>query len=163
MFANLVIVLSTLSVVYAIPQLHQGKFIYDTPSKAPIVGDIIEDQYERFMPQKLDHFNRQLDTVFKQRFFVNTTFWKGDTDAPIFLCVGGEGPPLDRSVLSSSVHCNDMVELAPKFGALMLALEHRYYGPSNPFPRDYSTENLKWLNSEQALGKFVQISSQISN
>jgi serine protease 16 len=44
-----------------------------------------------------------------------------------------------------------MVELAPKEGALLLALEHRYYGDSNPFP-DFSTEHLKWLNTEQALG-----------
>eukprot|EP00286_Rhodomonas_abbreviata_P001794 CAMPEP_0181289514 /NCGR_PEP_ID=MMETSP1101-20121128/921_1 /TAXON_ID=46948 /ORGANISM="Rhodomonas abbreviata, Strain Caron Lab Isolate" /LENGTH=382 /DNA_ID=CAMNT_0023393737 /DNA_START=329 /DNA_END=1477 /DNA_ORIENTATION=+ len=44
-----------------------------------------------------------------------------------------------------------MVELAPKYGAMMFALEHRYYGPSNPF-EDYATENFKYLNSEQALG-----------
>lgn len=32
----------------------------------------------------------------------------------MFLCVGGEGPPLETNVLSESVHCNDMMELAPK-------------------------------------------------
>lgn len=43
-----------------------------------------------------------------------------------------------------------MVELAPKYGAMMFALEHRYYGPSNPFD-DYSTEHMQWLSTEQAL------------
>lgn len=37
-------------------------------------------------------------------------------------------------------------------GALLLALEHRYYGSSNPFGTDVSTDNLAWLNSEQAIG-----------
>jgi len=45
----------------------------------------------------------------------------------------------------------------------MLALEHRYYGPSNPFKQDYSTENLKWLNSEQALGDIAHFHSFISD
>ena len=33
---------------------------------------------------------------------------------------------------------------------LLVALEHRYYGASQPFD-DWSTPNLKWLNSTQAL------------
>ncbi len=163
MFVQTVIVLANLAVVFSIPHWHQGKIIHDAPKSDAKVSASVEDQYERFLVQKLDHFDRQLDTTFKQRYFVNTTFWKGDANAPVFLCVGGEGPPLDRTVLSASVHCNDMVELAPKFGALMLALEHRYYGPSNPFKQDYSTENLKWLNSEQALGDIANFHSVISD
>lgn len=93
---------------------------------------------------------------------MNTTYWKGpDRDAPVFLCVGGEGPPLDYMVLVSSVHCNDMVELAPKHGALLVALEHRYYGKSVP-KNDFSTENLRYLNSEQALEDIAQFHSVIT-
>jgi serine protease 16 len=55
-----------------------------------------------------------------------------------------------------------MVELAPKHNALMLALEHRYYGPSNPFG-DFATENLKWLNTEQALGDLAYFVSMIND
>jgi len=58
------------------------------------------------------------------------------------VCVGGEGPPLDKSVLTSSVHCNDMVELGREVGALLLALEHRFYGYSMP-AEDYSTHSLR--------------------
>lgn len=78
------------------------------------------------------------------------------------MCVGGEGPPLDYLVLVSSVHCNDMVELAPKHGALLVALEHRYYGPSMPFD-DLSTENLQWLSTEQALGDIASFHTLISD
>lgn len=49
----------------------------------------------------------------------------------MFLCVGGEGPPIDGSAVVRSVHCNDAVELLPETGALMLALEHRFYGCHN--------------------------------
>jgi len=44
-----------------------------------------------------------------------------------------------------------MVELGARRGALLLAIEHRYYGPSNPFPGNFSTPNLLYLSTEQAL------------
>lgn len=106
---------------------------------------------ELYFTQKVDHFNGQDTATFQQRFFVEESYWSKKDDAPVFLCVGGEGPPLDETVLSSSVHCNDMVELGQQRGALLLALEHRYYGPSMPSPGDYSTQNLRYLSSEQAL------------
>jgi thymus-specific serine protease len=118
--------------------------------------------FDYFMDQQVDHFDRSNNNTFQQRYFVNTTYWKGpDSGAPVFLCVGGEGPPLDYLVLVSSVHCNDMVELAPKHGALLLALEHRFYGPSTP-NNDLSSENLVYLNSEQALGDIASFHSHIS-
>jgi hypothetical protein len=42
------------------------------------------------------------------------------------------------------------MNMAKEFGARVLVLEHRYYGTSQPFD-NLNTENLKWLNSEQAL------------
>lgn len=35
------------------------------------------------------------------------------------------------------------VELAPQVGALMVAVEHRYYGASMPTGREFSTEKLR--------------------
>ena len=78
-----------------------------------------------------------------------------------FLCVGGEGPALDESVLIDSVHCTgDMLELAeylynqnndnnnnnkdsPSVISIHLfALEHRYYGESYPvFSSSSNTSN----------------------
>ena len=88
------------------------------------------DASEQWFNQTLDHFDRTNHGSFSQRFFYNASFFDGT--GPVFLCVGGEGPPLDASVLVASPHCNDMVELAPRVGALMLAIEHRYYGQSVP-------------------------------
>ncbi len=88
--------------------------------------DSIASGFDYFFSQKLDHFDRSNLATFEQRYFVNTTYWKGaESGAPVFLCVGGEGPPLTYMVLVASDHCNDMVELAPKHGALLVALEHR--------------------------------------
>jgi pimeloyl-ACP methyl ester carboxylesterase len=113
---------------------------------------IKSDKHDYYITQNVDHFDRSNTNTFGQRYFMNTSYWTGpESNAPVFLCIGGEGPPLNWLVLVSSDHCNDMVELAPKHGALMLALEHRYYGPSMPNEGDFSNENLRFLSTEQAL------------
>jgi serine protease 16 len=110
----------------------------------------------------VDHFDGQNTATFKQRYFVNDTYWlQGDKKGPVFICVGGEGPPLTPDVVIDSVHCTDMVELGAKQGALLVALEHRYYGESIPTP-DFSTENLKFLSAHQALGDLASFRMYIT-
>mmetsp|Transcript_53378 Transcript_53378/g.68502 ORF Transcript_53378/g.68502 Transcript_53378/m.68502 type:complete len:507 (-) Transcript_53378:231-1751(-) len=125
----------------------------------PYPVGIDEDPSMHWFTQRLDHFDRQVTQKWQQRSFQNDTFFDGT--GPVFICVGGEGPPLDASVLIASVHCNDMVELAPQVGALMVALEHRYYGASMPTGRELSTQKLRWLSSQQALGDLAEFHSQI--
>lgn len=122
-------------------------------------GKEVDPSEVRFT-QRLDHFDRQVTKTWQQRSFQNDTFFNGS--GPVFICVGGEGPALDASVLKASVHCNDMVELAPQVGALMVALEHRYYGDSMPVGESsFSTQNLRWLSSQQALGDLAVFHQQI--
>ncbi|KAL7535004.1 hypothetical protein ACHAXR_008154 [Thalassiosira sp. AJA248-18] len=111
-------------------------------------GDVLVSYFD----QRLDHFSKE-DNVnnyatFKQRYFYTPRFVQqsgskseggGDKNALAFLCVGGEGPALDASVLVDSVHCTgDMIELADKlskehgYDVHLFALEHRYYGESFP-------------------------------
>eukprot|EP00605_Chrysophyceae_sp_TOSAG23-4_P001196 GSChrysophyteH1.ASY1.ANO1.1305.1 assembled CDS len=91
----------------------------------------------------VDHFtDRKNSTTFKQRFFVNDQYFNGG-NSPIFFEIGGEGtlngPP-----------GGFIADLAKEHGALLVALEHRFYGES--IPNDSSaTENLKYLTVEQAL------------
>lgn len=70
--------------------------------------------------------------------------WNGD--GPVFLYIEGEGAgnPLD-------VVQGQHVELAATYGALVIALEHRFFGASIPTP-DLSLNSLAVLNSQQAIG-----------
>ena len=87
-----------------------------------------------YFDQRLNHFpdtndtsgnNPTKTTTFKQRYFYSSRYVnsssKDDTNknntkkksAVAFLCVGGEGPSMDTSVLINSVHCTgDMIGLA---------------------------------------------------
>ena len=112
-----------------------------------------------YTEQRLDHFSQEETRTWKQRYFVNDSFFDGT--GPIFLCVGGEGDALTPEVVKTgTVHCADMVDLAKEIGALILAVEHRYYGESQPVS-DLSTANLKWLTSRQALGDIAQFHDYI--
>jgi serine protease 16 len=120
-----------------------------------------DDPYTKYYTeQTLDHFDGTNTKTWVQRYFVNDTFWDGT--GSVFLCVGGEGPPLETDVVvTGDVHCADMVTLAPQHKALILAVEHRYYGESLPTP-DFTTPNLKWLSSQQALADLAQIRTYLS-
>ena len=102
----------------------------------------------RYVEQPRDHFDASDTKTWQQAYYVNDTFFVPGSNAPVFLCVGGEGPPLDGSVVVASVHCNVAVEWLPATGALMLAVEHRYYGCHNASACPYSAADpqpLKWL------------------
>ena len=107
--------------------------------------------------QTLDHFNHQDQRVYSQRYFKNDSFWAPEqsmysfilavggglkdywylVDGPVFLQIGGEG------AISSAYVIDDfeMVVYAQHHAALVVALEHRFYGKSQPFS-DISTPNL---------------------
>eukprot|EP00943_MAST-04B_sp_MAST-4B-sp1_P004020 g4020.t1 len=107
-----------------------------------------------FVTQRQDHFDGSNPNTWKQAYYVNDTFWKGE--GPVFLCVGGEGPPLTQKVTVDSVHCSNAVDWLEETGALFFAVEHRYYGCHNmsacPVDNfDNVIESLKFLSSRQAL------------
>jgi hypothetical protein len=59
--------------------------------------------------------------------------------------LGGEGPASPIDVGGHFI----LNEYAQRFNALVLSIEHRFYGKSVP-TRDLSNANLRFLNSEQA-------------
>lgn len=144
--------------------------------------------------QRLDHFSQDNNNdceTFKQRYFYTSRYVHKEDEEKTgvsinterntvsFLCVGGEGPSLDPSVLVDSIHCTgDMIELAHKlhheqnWDVHMFALEHRYYGESFPksnknqkgeaYLRANEKEELdseneyKYLSSRQAVRDIVE-------
>ncbi|KAJ8256270.1 hypothetical protein COCON_G00184220 [Conger conger] len=98
---------------------------------------------ELWFTQRLDHFNGADSRIWKQRYFVNDTFFR--SDGPVFLMIGGEGPANPAWMQFGS-----WLTYAQKLGALCLMLEHRFYGKSHP-TEDMSTLNLQYLSSLQAL------------
>ena len=99
-----------------------------------------------------DHFTTSIATAkepkWSQRYYVDSTFWKGE-GYPVFLYIGGEGP---QSAPSSRLF---MWTLAEQHGALMISLEHRYYGESWPTPEAAGPGPL--MTHEQALADFSSL------
>ena len=82
---------------------------------------------DRFFRQPIDRFRPSLGT-FDQRYYVRDSYVKtGATSTPLILFLGGEaaldGPPAPGSFVDA---------LARRHGALLVALEHRFYGRSIP-------------------------------
>ena len=103
-----------------------------------------------YFMQRVDHVNSNLG-FFRQKFYVDTTFWT--TDGPALLEVGGEGP-------HGSSPTGFIAEAARQLGAVMFTLEHRYYGESLPAP--YTNKSmLQYLTVENALADLVRFMDYI--
>jgi len=123
----------------------------------------------RYVTTLQDHFDPQNVQTWQQAFFVNDTFWKPGGDAPVFLCVGGEGPLYGDSVVDS-VHCSNAAEWLHDKNALMFGLEHRYYGCHNmsacPVADFDKSDSYKFLSSRQAVedvANFVKSMNRVWN
>lgn len=116
---------------------------------------LLRDVPAQYFYQKLDHFNPSDDTVWSQKYYINSTYWKGD-GYPIFFMIGGEGPIDGRYVTSL-----DYVLYAKTYNALLITLEHRFYGESIP-TADLSDANMKYLSSQQALADLANFRQAIT-
>ena len=147
----ILLLLALIQLAFAQVVQHQGQFYNVDGSRTPIdqVQAAPKAGSSLLIEQPVDQFHAT-NATFKQRYFVNDTQWdKTNSAAPILLCVGGEGPPMDYTALVNSVHCSDMVQYSIQKKSLTFAIEHRYYGSS--LPTDFSSENLKlYLSTEQA-------------
>uniref|UniRef100_A0ACD6AHX3 Uncharacterized protein n=1 Tax=Avena sativa TaxID=4498 RepID=A0ACD6AHX3_AVESA len=114
-----------------------------------------------FFPQGLDHFTFTPNSsrVFAQKYLLNDTFWRkpnctGAASAgPLFVYTGNEG-----DIEWFATNTGFMFDVAPEFGALLVFIEHRFYGESMPFGNDdsyKSADTLGYLTSTQALADFA--------
>lgn len=104
------------------------------------IGNLPPDEW---FEQLLDHFNPTNTATWKQRFYTNKDYY--EPGGPVFLMIGGEGEATAGWMVKGA-----WVQYAKEHKALCFQLEHRFYGKSHP-TEDLSTENLKYLSSEQAL------------
>eukprot|EP00262_Sarcandra_glabra_P004407 TRINITY_DN15390_c0_g1_i3.p1 TRINITY_DN15390_c0_g1~~TRINITY_DN15390_c0_g1_i3.p1 ORF type:complete len:444 (-),score=46.37 TRINITY_DN15390_c0_g1_i3:46-1344(-) len=113
----------------------------------------------KFFTQTLDHFNfhPQSSQTFQQRYLVNSEHWGGAKKAaPIFVYTGNEG-----DIEWFAQNTGFMFEKAPYFKALLVFIEHRFYGKSIPFGgKDVAYSNsstLGYLSSTQALADYATL------
>lgn len=100
----------------------------------------------------VDHFSYTNNHTFKLKYLINDGNWSDN--GPIFFYTGNEG-----SIELFAENSGFIMELAPKFNALVVFCEHRYYGTSLPFGNLSYTkpEYVGYLSSEQALHDFVDV------
>ncbi|KAI7982114.1 Lysosomal Pro-X carboxypeptidase [Camellia lanceoleosa] len=112
-----------------------------------------EDWETYFYNQTLDHFNYnpQSYAIFKQRYVINSKYWGGaNKSAPIFVYLGAEAP-IDGDIQFIGF----LPENAPNFKALIVYIEHRFYGQSVPFGP--VKENQGYFSSAQAIADYAEV------
>ena len=120
-------------------------------------GPVTNDDPVYWFTQRNDHFSKSDISTWNQQYLLNTTLW-GGAGYPIFVDLGGEGP-LSTNTLSGKYVFS---EYAVKAKAMLVAIEHRFYGKSTPGDGSLSTENLKkHLSADQALADYANIISYI--
>ncbi|TVU34993.1 hypothetical protein EJB05_16855 [Eragrostis curvula] len=115
----------------------------------------------RYFRQRLDHFSfpgveEEEDdyAFFQQRYLVGRGGGWAGPGGPIFFYCGNEG-----DIAWFAANSGLVWEAAPRFAALVIFAEHRYYGESMPFgskAKAYNnSKSLAYLTAEQALADFA--------
>ena len=101
--------------------------------------------------QRVDHFGFANNDRFKQRVITSADHWPGD-NLPIFFYAGNEG-----DIFDFANNTGWMWERAKEFQALVVFVEHRYYGESMPYGSESYADRSKfgYLSSEQALADYA--------
>ncbi|XP_062172744.1 uncharacterized protein LOC133878226 [Alnus glutinosa] len=159
-FLSLIFSTSVTATLYNIPSLSPiGRTMLQDPETVSASVNVSEDFQTFYYNQTLDHFNYRPESysTFKQRYVVNSKYWGGaNSCAPILAYFGAEAP-LDNDLTSIGF----LTDNAVQFKALILYIEHRYYGKSIPFGsreealRKAST--LGYFNSAQAIADYAEI------
>lgn len=109
----------------------------------------LDDVEAQWLTQKLDHQDLAGTATFQQKYYVVDDWYVASTPR-VFLTIGGEAGISPDYVGSHFI----TTAQAQEHSAMLVALEHRFYGQSVP-NNDSSTANLKYLSSAQALEDLV--------
>ncbi|KAJ8429622.1 hypothetical protein Cgig2_012284 [Carnegiea gigantea] len=111
--------------------------------------------------QTLDHFNYRPESylTFKQKYIIYSKHWGGaKANSPILVYLGDEAPLYDDAI-------NSMIlsDYAARLKALLVLIEHRFYGESKPFGMTSMEEVLRnasvrgYFNSAQAIADYAEL------
>ncbi|KAJ2028577.1 hypothetical protein GGI03_007853 [Coemansia sp. RSA 2337] len=100
-----------------------------------------------WITQPVDHFGGAGGATWQQQYLVNATFYR--PGGPIYVSTPGESPVNARYIDKSH-----FTSLAQRTNGLLVTMEHRYFGASNPMP-DLSGASLRFLTIENALADFA--------
>ena len=126
---------------------------------APNVGDAVyvpPPIHNGSVILPINHFGQSpAPYTFANRFWVVDQYYK--PGGPVFVFDTGEasdGFLYYKYLTSNASFFNQYLQ---EFGAIGVLWEHRYYGQSSPYPINLNTtsEQLRWLTTEQALKDFV--------
>jgi pimeloyl-ACP methyl ester carboxylesterase len=102
--------------------------------------------------QRINPDDVQDQRTYLERYWVSSTY-ATTPNAPVLLFLCGEWTCGTRDL-------SRLVPLAQKLHAHMVAMEHRYYGESQPFTQ-LTTENLKYLSTRLALADFATLQKHL--
>src|SRR5262249_38744139 len=107
-----------------------------------------------YLPQNVNHQRPSAFPEFKQKVYIYNEFAES-ADAPVLLFICGDQACEEDEFMNSSA-----VSYAKSLGARIVAVEHRYYGSSQPFP-SWTTKNLRFLTLGQAMEDLASIQDQL--
>jgi len=111
---------------------------------------------EKYFTQDADHFNFYTKDTFKHRYLMQDKWWS-NRNGPIFFYTGNEADIEDFWKNTGFIFEN-----APKFQALVIFAEHRFYGKSLPYGNaSFQHPHVDLLTMEQALADFACLISHI--
>ncbi|KAH9106809.1 hypothetical protein AeMF1_017694 [Aphanomyces euteiches] len=147
----LIALAATASAVLKHKTIHE--ILLDGPTVESVVATPADEWFEN---QKLDHNDPSNNATWRQRYHVNPA-WFGGAGYPVFVYINGENVASAATTTSPNLFMND---LAQKYKALVVSVEHRFYGQSQPRP-DLTVESMKYLTSDQALQDLVPVQQHI--
>ncbi|KAF8038148.1 hypothetical protein BT93_B0876 [Corymbia citriodora subsp. variegata] len=134
--------------------LHREKVFQDLQRRVPV--SVTNDFKTFFFNQTLDHFNYRPEsyTTFGQRYLINSKYWGGvNSSAPIFIYLGAEA-----SIENDLESIGFLIENAAQFKALLVYIEHRYYGFGMSLEEALKDPNTRgYFSSSQALADYAAI------
>ncbi|EJK50369.1 hypothetical protein THAOC_30673, partial [Thalassiosira oceanica] len=121
----------------------------------PYGADHDEDEELFYADQLVDHFDGSTDT-WDNRYYASSRYY-GGPGHPIFMVVGGEGS------LEKMLYPFVNEHLAFHFGAAVVQIEHRFYGPYQPLPNATVEELTELLTPQQAMADMVRLTKHFKD